>query len=230
MTAEHPRGAVLFDFDGTVVDTRARMVHCFRAATSAVLGRPFPATLDDELAIWRANGRGILPRLHPDLTVQQELTRIFTSSYASPDAPAIGLFAGMRGALEELRGRGHRLGVVTAKSRLRFDPDIANLRLAGLFDVAVCAEDVATEKPDPAGVLRALNELRVPAAAAAMVGDSPQDIWAGRNAGARSVGAGWGLFGPEALWEAGADLVVGQPDELSSAIARLVELSAARPT
>jgi HAD superfamily hydrolase (TIGR01509 family) len=228
--AEHARRAVLFDFDGTVVDTRARMVHCFRAATSAVLGRPFPATLDDELAIWRANGRGILPRLHPDLTVQQELTRIFTAAYAAPDAPAIGLFPGMRGALEELRGRGHRLGVVTAKSRIRFDPDIANLRLGGLFDMAVCAEDVGTEKPDPAGILRALNELRVPADAAAMVGDSPQDIWAGRNAGTRSVGAGWGLFGPQALSDAGADLVVGQPDDLPPAITRLLELSVARPT
>ena len=107
-------------------------------------------------------------------------------------------FAGVPELLLELRRRGHRLGIVTAK---RVDTvELAFERFPVLRDtteVLVGADDTERHKPDPAPVLEALARMGARAQDAAYVGDSPFDIRAGKDAGTFAVAVGWGGIHPD---------------------------------
>ncbi|MGH3694446.1 MAG: HAD family hydrolase [Pseudonocardiaceae bacterium] len=104
------------------------------------------------------------------------------------------------------------LGIITAQARRRL-PFLLPPVAADLVDVVVAHEDAAP-KPAPDGVLCALARLGVSAARGLFIGDTANDIAAGRSAGVRVVGAGWGFVGPDTLRRAGADVVLTEPDQV----------------
>lgn len=216
-------GAALFDWDGTMASTGARVVGCFREATQAVTGRTYPSTVDEEHEFWRLNGRGALKLLSDDVAVRARIDARFAELYDGPGGAPIVLFDGIREAVEQLRGAGYRIGVVTAKIRRRFEADLVHLGLVEHVDVAMCADDLGSEKPDPEGVLRALALLGIDAGRAVMIGDSPQDIGAGHAAGTATVGVAWGHLevGDLAL----ADRIARSPADLPELVGELLDES-----
>jgi pyrophosphatase PpaX len=200
---------VLFDLDGTVVDTGAIILASMRHAAETVLGVDYT---DDQL-LASVGGPGLEAQMHAlDPTRVDELVRVYRE-HNEPLHDTIAICEGMDVVLDELRDRGHRLGVVTAKRRATVDLAFARIPIEHLFETVVGGDETAEHKPHPAPLLLALERLEARPGDAAYVGDSPFDMQAARRAGVYAVGVAWGgIHPPEAL--ADADVVVHHAREL----------------
>jgi pyrophosphatase PpaX len=200
---------VLFDLDGTVVDSGPIILASMRHATQTVLGREFT---DREL-LANVGGPGLeaqMEALGPGRTA--ELVRVYRE-HNEPLHETLEGFLGVEAVLEELRDRGQRLGIVTAKRRATVDLAFARLPLAHLFEVVVGGDETERHKPDPQPLLLALDRLGAAPAEAAYVGDSPYDMQAARKGGLHAVGVTWGgIHDRSAL--ADAEVVVDTAEEL----------------
>jgi pyrophosphatase PpaX len=200
---------VLFDLDGTVVDTGAIILASMHHAAVTVLGRDYP---DAEL-LAAVGGPGLEAQMHAlDPGRVDELVRVYRE-HNEPLHETIGLCAGMDVVLEELKDRGHRLGIVTAKRRRTVDLAFARVPVEHLFDVVVAGDETEQSKPHPAPLLLALERLDASRDEAAYVGDSPFDMQAARAGGLRAIGVSWGrIHGVETLTD--ADVVIHSAEEL----------------
>jgi len=192
-------GTVLFDLDGTVVDTRELIRQSHRHAVTTVLGRDMP---DDELL---ANvGRPLIEQMAAfDADRADDLLDAQRAWNHAHTAELIRPYPGVAQMLAGLKGAGCRTGVVTSKSgptvQLAFD---ALPEVAAHIDVLVAVEDTPVHKPGPEPVLLALDRLGADAADACYVGDAPFDVAAGRAAGVTTVGVTWGFFPPHSIADA----------------------------
>ena len=209
--------AVLFDWDGTLIDSGDILLQCWHAVTTRVLGAPFPVTEEDRRKFLSMRGADSFPLLSDDPAVVEALDSGFTDAYLELAPLHVRPQAGSHELLRALRSQGVALGVVTSKTRLRFDRDLEICGMTGVFDVVVTGDDVATAKPDPEGVAAALAALGVPAEASWMVGDGPVDVRAGRAGGVRTVGISHGLHSAEELTDARPDVLVGSLADLATA-------------
>ncbi|MBD0317672.1 MAG: HAD-IA family hydrolase [Thermoleophilia bacterium] len=202
---------VLFDLDGTLIDSGAMILASFRHATRTVLAREIP---DEELAA-AVGGATIHDQMRVfDAGRVDDLVEAYRA-HNTPLHEELEAFEGVDRLLASLRAEGRRLGVVTAKRRRTVDLAFRVLDLERWFDAVVTADDTARHKPDPEPVLLALDRLAGTPGAAAFVGDSPFDVAAGKGAGVFSVAVLWGGIHPEeTLRRAGADVVVHSPEEL----------------
>jgi len=202
---------VLFDLDGTLVDSGAIILASFKHAARTVLARD----VEEEQIAALVGGsnlhdqmRGLSPA-HVD-----ELVRVYRE-HNRPLHDELEAFEGVEELMETLSKQGRKLGIVTAKGRQTVDLAFAVLSLERYFDAVVTADMTDRHKPDPAPVLKALELLESEPADAAFVGDSPYDIAAGKAAGVFTVAVSWGKIHPEKrLLEAGADVLVHSPREL----------------
>jgi pyrophosphatase PpaX len=180
---------VLFDLDGTLVDSAAMILASFRHATRTVLRREIP---DHELlpAVGGPGLRAQMEALAPDRV--DELIDVY-SDHNIGLHPSLQACDGVLGLLETLKRQGRRLGVVTAKRRATLELAFEVLpELEPFFDANVAAEDTERHKPDPAPILCALERLGATAEEAAYVGDAPFDIAAAKAAGVYAVAVTWG--------------------------------------
>lgn len=202
---------VLFDFDGTIVDSGAMILASFRHATRTVLAREIP---DAELAA-AVGGSTIFEQMRSfDADRVDELVEAYRE-HSTPLHDELRAFHGMEELLVRLRDEGRRLGIVTAKQRRTIELAFRVLDLERFFDAVVTADSTARHKPDPEPVREALRLLGSASHEAALVGDSPFDMGAGSAAGVFTVGVSWGgLHAEEALRAAGADAIVHTQEEL----------------
>ena len=201
---------VVFDLDGTVVDTVELIVKSFRYATSTVLGRVLP----DEFII-AGVGRPLrtqMERLSADHA--QELFDVYREYNHRRHDELIRGYDGIEEVLDALKAAGRRTGIVTSKSR---DTTAMAFRAVGLearFDVVVTASDTTEHKPSPAPLQLCLQRLGATAAGSIYVGDSPYDIQAGVAAGMTTAAVAWGVFGRDVLLAAGPDFWLDEPRDL----------------
>jgi pyrophosphatase PpaX len=204
-------GTVLFDLDGTLIDSGAAILASFHHATETVLGRRYA----DDVVMASVGGHGI----HRQMAAFDE-GRVddLVAAYRAHNMELyrdIRLFAGVEPVLEHLRNEGRTLGIVTVKSRMTVELTLELLPLGSFFEVVVNGDDVEEHKPDPAGLLLALERLGADATDAAYVGDSPFDLQAAKAAGIGSVGVTWGgIHGRDRLEPEEPDALVDRPEEL----------------
>ena len=200
---------VLFDLDGTLIDSGAIILASFRHATQTVLRREIP---DAELAAL-VGGSNIHDQMRSiDAAQVDELVRVYRE-HNEPLHDELEAFEGIEHVLAELRRQGRRLGIVTAKRRKTVELAFAVLPLERYFDVVVNSDMTERHKPDPEPVLAALERLGAEPANAAFVGDSPFDVASGKAAGVFTVAVAWGNIHPiENLAE--ADVLVESPAQL----------------
>jgi pyrophosphatase PpaX len=202
---------VLFDLDGTLIDSGEIILASFRYATKTVLAREIP----DEVLAAAVGGSNIYEQMRAfDEERADELVRVYRE-HNEPLHDDLVAFEGIEGVLERLRCEGRRLGIVTAKRRRTVDLAFAMLPLERYFDAVVTAEETKQHKPHPEPVLAALERLGSTPQETAFVGDSPFDMGAGKAAGVFTIAVSWGKIHPvERLVDAGADAVVHSPEEL----------------
>ena len=201
--------AVLFDLDGTLIDSGAIILASFRHATRTVLRREIP---DAELAAL-VGGSNIHDQMRSiDAAQVDELVRVYRE-HNEPLHDQLEAFEGIEHVLTELKREGRRLGIVTAKRRQTVELAFAVLPLERYFDVVVTSDMTERHKPDPEPVRKALEQLGVEPGEAAFVGDSPFDVASGKAAGVFTVAVAWGNIHPiENLAE--ADVLVASPAQL----------------
>lgn len=201
---------VLFDFDGTVVDSGAMILASFRHATKTVLDRELS---DAELKA--AVGTPLREQMRLfDAKRADELVDVYRA-HNEPLHDALEACDGMLDILRRLKSEGRRLGIVTAKRGSTVELAFAVLPLRDYFDTVVGADDVERHKPAPDPLLVALDRLEARPDEAAYVGDSPFDIAAAKAAGVFAVAVTWGgIHSEESLRAEEPDAVVSTPEEL----------------
>ena len=203
---------VLFDLDGTLIDSGPIILASMRHASVTVLG----AEPDEELVRSAIGGPGLVAQMRelaPDRV--DELVAAYRA-HNEPLHDELEAFDGVLELLPRLREQGRRLGIVTAKRRVTVALAFARFPvLEELTDVLVGAEDTERHKPDPDPLLHALDLLGARPQDAAYVGDSPFDVRAARAAGVFAVAVGWGGIHPdERLLREEPDALVHSPGEL----------------
>lgn len=202
--------AVLFDLDGTLIDTVDLILSSFRHATREVLGHPLP---DEEMMA--GVGMPLIEQMrgfsaeHAD-----ELLRVYRMHNAEAHDRMAREYPGTEEVLSELQGRGLPMGVVTSKGTPMALRGLRLFDLERFFGVVVTADDVDLHKPDPFPLRRAAQLLGVDIERCVYVGDSPHDMLSAISAGAVSIAALWGAFPAEQLLAPGPDLALGSLTEL----------------
>ena len=205
------RRVVLFDLDGTLIDSGPIIIASMRHASVTVLGRE----PDEELIRAAIGGPGLISQMH-DLDPQRvdELVNVYRA-HNEPLHATLEAFDGIPELLLELRRRGHVLGIVTAKRVATVELAFERLPLLReLTEVLVGADDTARHKPDPQPLLFAASKAGLDPARAAYVGDSVHDMAAGQAAGMKTIGALWGPSEPGDLERSGADVLAARPIDL----------------
>ena len=208
---------VIFDCDGTLVDSQHNIARAMREAFAA-LGVPYPG--DD--ATRRVIGLSLveaIARLSPELdeATHHRLAAAYKEAFlALRRAPDFHepMFPGARAALEALAARDDvLLGIATGKARRGLDVLLDRFGIRDLFVTLQTADD-APSKPHPGMILRALEETSADPHRAVIVGDTGHDMRMARNAGIHGLGVAWGYHPPRELLAAGASHVARRFDEV----------------
>src|SRR5579884_802472 len=195
---------VLFDLDGTVVDSGGIILASMRHATRTVLARDYS---DRELLV-HVGGPGLEAQMHAlDPARADELVAVYRA-HNEPLHDTLEACPGMESVLETLHAEGRRLAVVTAKRRSTVELAFKRLPLGHLFEVVVGGDETERHKPDPEPLELALRRLGAAPDDAAYVGDSPYDIRAARAARVHAIAVTWGRIHDRAR------LADEQPDAL----------------
>ena len=204
---------VLFDLDGTVVDSGAIILASMRHATREVLGREYS---DAEL-MQAVGGPGLEAQMQ---ALAPEHVDRLVSVYRAHNEPLhdeLEACPGMENVLLRLHEEGRRLGVVTAKRRATVELAFARIPLGHLFETIVGGDETERHKPDPAPLLLAAERLGADPAETAYVGDSPFDVRAAKAAGMCAVAVTWGRIHDRARLEG------EEPDALVDTAKELLE-------
>lgn len=221
--------AVLFDLDGTLIDTAADFIRIIqdmcRAENCEVVAADLIRTQVSEGA--RAMVKLVYPHLEVDDPVFLAHRQRFLDLYGADIAVETDLFEGMYPLLDELEARGIPWGIVTNKPRGLSEALLAALNLTERCAVLVCPEDVTRTKPDPEPMYLAARQINLPAEQIIYVGDHPRDIEAGRNAGMYTILAAYGylpLSHKDDLTAWQADCIVNDISELRQKVCQLLKL------
>lgn len=175
--------AVIFDLDGTLVDSMPFVLRAFAHALA-----PFRPDMGAGEIFHRLGGppRRILREVLGDEAKTEEALRRL-EAFGFEDGARVRPFSGMRELLELLREREVSMAVWTGRDRVTTGQILAAHGLGAFFAVVVCGDDFKTHKPHPEGLVHILQSLGVGAADALYVGDADVDVLAGREAGVRTL-------------------------------------------
>ena len=220
----HSIKLVIFDLDGTLIDSRLDLVHSVNAALRHI-GRP--ELPDDVIASYVGDGAPILiQRALGGETVDEAVIRkgleFFLSYYRAHKLDHTTVYPGIAEALAAIQnsanGVPRKLAVLSNKPVVPSRAIVEALGLSRFFSQIYGGNSFPTKKPDPEGARNLLEEYGVQPQQAAMIGDSHVDVNTGRNAGMVTVGVTYG-FAPHTLQDEPPDVLVDHPSELPALFA-----------
>ena len=206
---------LIFDLDGTLIDSKLDLVHSVNAARGLM---KLPPISEELVASYVGNGAPVLMRraLGPEASeaeVQRAL-EYFLGYYRDHMLDNTTLYPGVKTALDRLRDAGAKMAVLTNKP-FRFSRELVKgLGLGNHFFQVYGGNSFEQKKPDPVGVEALLKESGVRRESAIMVGDSGVDIRTARNANIRACGVSYG-FQPEGFLDDPPDIVVDDMNQLA---------------
>jgi len=197
MTAESTR-LIVFDWDGTLMDSEARIVACLQAAIRETGLEP-----RSEEQLRNIIGLGLreaLMTLYPDgsETERDALVHHYRHHFLERDDTPSVLFDGAEALIRDLHRQGHFLAIATGKGRQGLDRVLEETGLKDCFHATRCADE-SFSKPHPAMLLDILDRLGVEPDDALMVGDTEYDLLMARNAGVPALGVTYGVHDRERL-------------------------------
>lgn len=211
---------LVFDWDGTLVDSIARIVESMRvAAAECALPQRDEATIRGIIGLGLPEA---IQSLYPELDDPRQVERfrrVYSDHYIQLESSPSPLFEGVLDSLLAFRAQGYRLAVATGKSRRGLDRVLAGHGWESFFDITRCADETAS-KPDPRMLHEILVCCRIGAGQALMVGDSPFDLQMAQRAGMAAVAVGYGAQPLEVLREYRPQLAIERFAELRDWLAR----------
>ncbi|MBW8734517.1 MAG: HAD-IA family hydrolase [Asticcacaulis sp.] len=219
---------VVWDLDGTLVDSRASI---FKALQEAAVEVGLAAPSYDEVR--QIVGLSLLEavrHMRPDLTpdhAQAYATaykQVFIRMHAEPDFHEP-LYPGAEETLRRLKAEGWLIGMATGKSRRGIERNTVVYGWGDVFDTSFCADD-GPSKPHPHMLECNMTALGVAKNQTIMIGDTTHDIHMGREAGVHTIGVSWGFHTVDELEAAGADVIVHDFDQLNAALDAFVPVTA----
>jgi len=218
----NPDKAVIFDLDGTLLDTLQDLADSGNAVLEA---RGFPAHPTDAYRTFIGNGmmnlvRDIFPEEHrPALGEETDAVLAeYRAAYGERWKNTTVIFPGIAPLLDELIAKGIPIGVLSNKAH-DFTVKCVEAFLGDWkWDVVLGARDGIPKKPDPAGAVEAAAVLGLKSGDCHFIGDSDVDMMTAVNAGMHAVGVSWGFRPVEELLGAGAEFILEEPHDLCSLI------------
>jgi phosphoglycolate phosphatase len=204
---------VIFDWDGTLMDSVGKIVACMQQ-TAKALGIPVPS----EIAVRDIIGLSMheaLSTLYPDGndTVYGQMMDMYRQQYLELNDTPSPLFEGVESLIQQLNVSGYQLAVATGKARAGLNRVLNETGLGVHFVASRCADE-AMSKPNPEMILQLLTELNIAPEKAVMIGDSIHDLNMANNAGIDAVGVSYGAHGEDKLRRANPKAIINSPLEL----------------
>jgi phosphoglycolate phosphatase len=203
---------IIFDLDGTLIDSARCVVTCTRDAfiqhqikpptgeqVIASMGIP----IEKSFVVWSGSSE------------VEQLIADFRVLYKSRSRELIEVFPGIKEALEKLQEKGHRMAIATSKKREMAELNLCDCGLLSYFFRIIGANDVGNYKPHPESVLKILAETGDDPAQTWVVGDSTFDLQMGRDAGCRTCAVTWGAHHA-------VDLLSAKPDAIASSASEML--------
>lgn len=209
--------AIVFDSDGTLINSFEMIVAAYHH-----VAKQFGYTPPTADQVRPQLGKA-LPDIYSDLFPGCDVSAMLAANdaFIAANASQSSAFQGLHEMLESLKSAGIPMAIVTGGNHKIYDV-LAHHDIVGYFASVVHCEHVHAPKPDPEGFLKALAELHITPDQAIMVGDTPNDIFAGKNGGAWNTVAITHGYGNRAdLVAADADYIVDSLDELEILLTRL---------
>lgn len=206
---------VIFDFDGTIVDSEGAVIEIAKPVLSEYFGR---SVKQSEVSYLK--GRAwvyIFKEWFPE-KYQEVYNRIVEAWFEAK--PLLSAYTGIEDALKQLKELGVDIGIASSRETRYIHELLSDLSLGGYFNAVVGQTDTERHKPDPAPLLFAASRMRAKPENCIYIGDQPTDIAASRAAGMPSGGAMWGTSEPEALQEASPDFLFESPVNIISDVFR----------
>lgn len=188
---------VIFDFDGTIINTNDVIFASWDATFNHYLGHTLPR--EEIYSTFGETLEYTIGQRIPNADVREALEyyKTFQEEHCQE---LVTLFDGTREMLDELHKRGYKMAIATSRLAGSFAGYMTDFDLWGYFDAYLCKEDVSHHKPHPESCLVALERLGAKPEEAVMLGDTRFDIGCANNAGVDSVLIGWNpMVDPEAI-------------------------------
>ncbi len=202
--------ALVFDVDGTLVDTIDLIVNSFNHAFEQLTGKR--KEREEIISLFGPTEENLLRRLFPSRS--EEAIALFHSFYRSRHRELVRVFPRIPELLRTLREKGIPLGALTNKGRRSTAVTLEETGLSSFFRVVVTGDDAPAPKPDPRGLLSALERLGAGPGESAFIGDAPVDLECARRAGVTAYLVAWGRVYPEeTLARLRPDRLFRTPDE-----------------
>lgn len=191
---------MIFDWDGTLIDSTGKITRCMQLA---IADTGLDERSDSEVK--QIIGLGLpeaVRQLFPgiDQAAMDALRQSYSEHFIHADQTPCEFYPGVTEVLNHLREQGHQLCVATGKSRRGLNRVLANLGMEEFFDSSRCADETAS-KPNPRMLFELMEELRAPAHRSVMVGDTAFDLEMAKNAGIGSIAVSYGAHDRERLLE-----------------------------
>jgi pyrophosphatase PpaX len=203
--------AVIFDLDGTVINSIDHIVACWQEMSRRVLGREMSRE-----EIVPTLGRALMEcfeEIAPGRS--DEMRAVYREHQRATHDDMVTLVAGTRETLGSLKSAGVKVAIATSKSLAVANEGLDLFGVRGEFDAVITYEDTPRHKPQPDPLLFACSRLGVSPQDALYVGDAVVDILAGRAAGMKTAGVTWGASNRELISSASPDYVIDDMRELA---------------
>ena len=211
---------VIFDWDGTLMDSLAQIVRSVKlAAIDLGVPEPTDAAARDIIGLGLPEAMRILFPQVPEAereALRQRYAHHFVAGVGGHSQP----YDGAEALLQQLQGQGRQLAVATGKSRLGLDRVLAQTGWGGYFSATRCADETAS-KPNPLMLKELLQELRVPLERAVMIGDTHYDLEMAQRLGMASIGVTYGVHSAERLLQHAPIALCQDMSELAATLAAL---------
>ena len=211
---KQPITTLLFDFDGTLLDTNELIIQTFLS----VLGKRYPGRFarEDVLHFLGPTLKETFDGI--DATLSEELIEEYRAWNLEMHDQMVVEFEGVSETLRILKARGIKMAIVSTKRQGMIQRGLKRMDIEDIFEVIIGIDDVVNIKPDPEPILLALERLEASKEESLMIGDNSHDIEGGHNAGVRTAGVAWTAKGE-------AYLATFKPTYMLQHISELLELA-----
>lgn len=204
---------IIFDFDGTIINTNDLIISTLRKVAKEKLNRElddqdirnmFGLTIDEQMKIL-------------DPTVHNELANYYLNIYSKELESKTELFEGIEELLAVLKEQNYNLFILTNNNTKDTIYSMKRFNIFKYFDCIVTMDDVKVGKPDSEGLELLFENNNLNKEASLLIGDSPHDIEAGIEFGIKTILVGWSMF-KEKDFKVKPDLIINKPKELLSVL------------